>query len=95
MSNIRHALNIKREDDFAAWYQEVISAADMAEQDAGREQVARSGGVHCGDVGNGWGMDDLDAAGQPVVYCRRNIRDNWLGRQLKRLRFALDVLLRE
>ncbi len=31
MSNIRHALNIKREDDFAAWYQEVISAADMAE----------------------------------------------------------------
>ncbi len=32
MSNIRHALNIKREDDFAAWYQEVISAADMAEE---------------------------------------------------------------
>ena len=31
MSNIRHALNVKREDDFAAWYQEVISAADMAE----------------------------------------------------------------
>ena len=31
MSNIRHALNIKREDDFAAWYQEVITAADMAE----------------------------------------------------------------
>lgn len=32
MSQIRHALNIKREDDFAAWYQEVISAADMAEE---------------------------------------------------------------
>jgi prolyl-tRNA synthetase len=32
LSNIRHALNIKREDDFAAWYQEVISAADMAEE---------------------------------------------------------------
>mgnify|MGYP000170964954 CR=1 FL=1 len=32
MSNIRHALNTKREDDFAAWYQEVISAADMAEE---------------------------------------------------------------
>jgi len=32
MSAIRHALNIKREDDFAAWYQEVISAADMAEE---------------------------------------------------------------
>lgn len=31
MSNIRHALNTKREDDFAAWYQEVISTADMAE----------------------------------------------------------------
>ena len=31
MTNIRHALNKKREDDFAAWYQEVISAADMAE----------------------------------------------------------------
>ncbi|ALE16464.1 Prolyl-tRNA synthetase, archaeal /eukaryal type [Altererythrobacter epoxidivorans] len=31
MSNIRHALNTKREDDFSAWYQEVISAADMAE----------------------------------------------------------------
>ncbi|MCP5396785.1 MAG: proline--tRNA ligase [Sphingomonadaceae bacterium] len=32
MSNIRHALNVKREDDFAQWYQEVISAADMAEE---------------------------------------------------------------
>ncbi|MEM7664482.1 MAG: proline--tRNA ligase [Pseudomonadota bacterium] len=32
MSNIRHALNVKREDDFAKWYQEVIAAADMAEE---------------------------------------------------------------
>ncbi|GGD51299.1 proline--tRNA ligase [Erythrobacter arachoides] len=32
MSQIRHALSIKREDDFAAWYQEVIAAADMAEE---------------------------------------------------------------
>ncbi len=32
MAEIRHALNVKREDDFAAWYQEVISAADMAEE---------------------------------------------------------------
>ncbi|MFN3988778.1 MAG: proline--tRNA ligase [Erythrobacter sp.] len=32
MSNIRHALTIKREDDFAKWYQEVISAADLAEE---------------------------------------------------------------
>ncbi|GMM94360.1 proline--tRNA ligase [Qipengyuania sp. MTN3-11] len=32
MSTIRHALQIKREDDFAAWYQEVITAADMAEE---------------------------------------------------------------
>ncbi len=32
MSAIRHALNTKREDDFAAWYQEVVSAADMAEE---------------------------------------------------------------
>ena len=32
MSTIRHALNIKREDDFAQWYQEVISAAGMAEE---------------------------------------------------------------
>ncbi|APE28764.1 proline--tRNA ligase [Aurantiacibacter gangjinensis] len=32
MSAIRHALTTKREDDFAAWYQEVISAADMAEE---------------------------------------------------------------
>ena len=31
MAEIRHALNVKREDDFAAWYQEVIAAADMAE----------------------------------------------------------------
>ena len=31
MAEIRHALNVKREDDFATWYQEVISAADMAE----------------------------------------------------------------
>ncbi len=32
MSQIRHALSVKRADDFAAWYQEVISAADMAEE---------------------------------------------------------------
>jgi prolyl-tRNA synthetase len=32
VSNIRHALNVKREDDFAKWYQEVISAADLAEE---------------------------------------------------------------
>ncbi len=36
MSNIRpeirHALNTKRADDFAKWYQEVISAADLAEE---------------------------------------------------------------
>ncbi len=30
-----------------------------------------------------------------LVALRRNIHHNWLGRQLKRLRFALDVLLRE
>jgi prolyl-tRNA synthetase len=29
---IRHALTTTREGDFAAWYQEVISAADMAEE---------------------------------------------------------------
>ncbi len=32
MSAIRHALTTKRADDFSAWYQEVISAADMAEE---------------------------------------------------------------
>ena len=32
MPAIRHALTTKREDDFAAWYQEVISAAEMAEE---------------------------------------------------------------
>ncbi len=32
MSAIRHALTVKRTDDFAAWYQEVVSAADMAEE---------------------------------------------------------------
>ena len=32
MTAIRHALNVKREDDFAQWYQEVVSAADMAEE---------------------------------------------------------------
>ncbi|MEW4447981.1 aminoacyl--tRNA ligase-related protein [Qipengyuania sp. JC766] len=32
MSNIRHALSTRRADDFAAWYQEVISAADLAEE---------------------------------------------------------------
>ena len=32
MSQIRHALTVKRETDFAKWYQEVISAADMAEE---------------------------------------------------------------
>jgi prolyl-tRNA synthetase len=32
VSQIRHALNTKREDDFAKWYQEVIAAADLAEE---------------------------------------------------------------
>jgi prolyl-tRNA synthetase len=31
VSAIRHALSTKREDDFAQWYQEVISEAEMAE----------------------------------------------------------------
>jgi len=31
-SKIKHALTARRADDFAAWYQEVISAADMAEE---------------------------------------------------------------
>ena len=37
MSNIRHALNVKREDDFAKWYQEVIQAADLAEESGVRD----------------------------------------------------------
>jgi len=32
VSQIRHALTVKRETDFATWYQEVISAADLAEE---------------------------------------------------------------
>ena len=32
MSAIRHALSVKRADDFAQWYQEVVSAADLAEE---------------------------------------------------------------
>jgi prolyl-tRNA synthetase len=32
MSNIKHALSVKRADDFAAWYQDVISEAEMAEE---------------------------------------------------------------
>ncbi|WP_170304617.1 aminoacyl--tRNA ligase-related protein [Croceicoccus estronivorus] len=32
MSAIRHALSIKRTDDFAQWYQAVVSQADMAEE---------------------------------------------------------------
>ena len=32
MSAIRHALNVTREADFAAWYQAVIAEADMAEE---------------------------------------------------------------
>jgi len=32
VSQIRHALTVRREDDFAQWYQEVISAADLAEE---------------------------------------------------------------
>jgi len=32
VSNIHHALNARRADDFAAWYQEVITAADLAEE---------------------------------------------------------------
>ena len=29
---IKHALSTRREGDFAAWYQEVIAEADMAEE---------------------------------------------------------------
>lgn len=36
MSAIRHALSTKRGDDFALWYQEVISEAEMAEESAVR-----------------------------------------------------------
>ncbi len=32
MANIRHALDVKRDDDFAKWYQAVITAADLAEE---------------------------------------------------------------
>jgi len=32
VAQIRHALNTKRADDFASWYQEVIAAAEMAEE---------------------------------------------------------------
>ena len=32
MSAIRHALSVKRADDFAAWYQAVVAEADMAEE---------------------------------------------------------------
>ncbi|WP_370180184.1 aminoacyl--tRNA ligase-related protein, partial [Alteriqipengyuania sp.] len=32
MSNIRHALSVKREDDFAAWYQAAIAEGQMAEE---------------------------------------------------------------
>ena len=32
MPDIRHALSVKREDDFAAWYQAVIAEAEMAEE---------------------------------------------------------------
>ncbi|AZI37856.1 proline--tRNA ligase [Caenibius tardaugens NBRC 16725] len=32
MSAIRHALSVKRADDFAQWYQAVVSQADMAEE---------------------------------------------------------------
>jgi len=32
VSQIRHALSVRREDDFAKWYQEVVSAADLAEE---------------------------------------------------------------
>ena len=30
--NIRHALSVKREDDFAAWYQAAIAEGQMAEE---------------------------------------------------------------
>ncbi|MXP28456.1 proline--tRNA ligase [Porphyrobacter algicida] len=32
MAQIRHALTTTRDDDFAAWYQDVIASADMAEE---------------------------------------------------------------
>ena len=32
VSNIRHALSVKREDDFAAWYQAAIAEGQMAEE---------------------------------------------------------------
>lgn len=69
MSNVRHALNVKREDDFAKWYQEVIAAADLAEES----------GVRGCMVIKPWGygiweriqrlMDDrIKAAGIPNAY---------------------------
>ena len=40
MPNIRHALNTRRDDDFAAWYQDVISSAEMAEESGVRGREA-------------------------------------------------------
>ena len=31
-TGFKHALSIKRADDFAAWYQDVIAEAEMAEE---------------------------------------------------------------
>jgi hypothetical protein len=31
---IRHALTVKRADDFAQWYQQVVSEGEMAEESA-------------------------------------------------------------
>ena len=40
-SNIRHALSVTREADFAAWYQEVISEAEMAEMQAKLDKLGK------------------------------------------------------
>jgi prolyl-tRNA synthetase len=32
---IRHALSITREEDFAQWFQQVVSEAEMAEESGG------------------------------------------------------------
>ena len=65
MSAIRHALSTRRADDFAAWYQEVVSAADLARQAAALVLTMR--GSVCLYQGEELGLPEADIAFEELI----------------------------
>jgi len=46
---MKHALNTTREDNFAAWYQDIVAQADLAEESGVRGMGTYSEIDGCGD----------------------------------------------